>query len=135
GSSFAFISPVTFLLLERGAGYSEVLGGFVVVGPIFTAVALLIGRIGTKWLDVVFPPAAMGAIVAVSGPELVPVAARMAGWIARDGADASWSPDRKTVLVSVVTLIVMLLGSVLLKGFLRIFPILVGLIVGYLVAW
>ncbi|REJ21566.1 MAG: uracil permease [Paenibacillaceae bacterium] len=135
GSSFAFISPVTFLLLERGAGYSEVLGGFVVVGAIFTAVALLIGRIGTKWLDVVFPPAAMGAIVAVIGLELIPVAARMAEWIAPDGADASWSPDPKKMLVSVVTLLVILLGSVLFKGFLRIIPILVGFIVGYLVAW
>ncbi|AGA57798.1 uracil-xanthine permease [Thermobacillus composti KWC4] len=135
GSSFAFISPVTFLLFERGAGYAEVLGGFVVVGAIFTAVALIIGRIGTKWLDVVFPPSAMGAIVAVIGLELIPVAARMAGWIAPDGADASWSPDPKTMLVSIVTLLVILLGSVLFKGFLRIIPILVGFIVGYLVAW
>ncbi|REK56736.1 MAG: uracil permease [Thermobacillus sp.] len=135
GSSFAFISPVTFLLFERGAGYAEVLGGFVVVGAIFTAVALIIGRIGTKWLDVVFPPAAMGAIVAVIGLELIPVAARMAEWIAPDGADASWSPDPKKMLVSVVTLLVILLGSVLFKGFLRIIPILVGFIVGYLVAW
>mgnify|MGYP002621692566 CR=1 FL=1 len=136
GSSFAFISPVTFLLFDRGAGYSEVLGGFVVVGLIFTAVALLIGKVGTRWLDVVFPPAAMGAIVSVIGLELIPVAARMAGWIPPDGADAAaWSPDPKIVLTSTVTLLVILLGSVLFKGFLRIIPILVGFVVGYLVAW
>jgi uracil permease len=135
GSSFAFISPVLAVTAAGGAGYPEALGGFVVVGAIFSAVALIIGRIGTRWLDVVFPPAAMGAIVAVIGLELIPVAARMAGWIAPEGAAASWSPDPKVILVSVVTLLVILLGSVLFKGFLRIIPILVGFVVGYLVAW
>jgi len=135
GSSFAFISPVLAVTAAGGAGYPEALGGFVVVGAIFSAVALIIGRIGTRWLDVVFPPAAMGAIVAVIGLELIPVAARMAGWIAPEGAAASWSPDPKVILVSVVTLLVILLGSVLFKGFLKIIPILVGFVVGYLVAW
>jgi len=135
GSSFAFISPVLAVTAAGGAGYPEALGGFVVVGAIFSAVALIIGRIGTRWLDVVFPPAAMGAIVAVIGLELIPVAARMAGWIAPEGAAASWSADPKVILVSVVTLLVILLGSVLFKGFLRIIPILVGFVVGYLVAW
>jgi uracil permease len=136
GSSFAFISPVLAVLASEGAGYAEALGGFVVVGAIFVLVALIIGRVGTRWLDVVFPPAAMGAIVAVIGLELIPVAARMAGWIAPDGVDAaSWSPDSKVLLVSVVTLLVILIGSVLFKGFLKIIPILVGFVVGYLVAW
>jgi len=136
GSSFAFISPVLAVLGMEGAGYAEALGGFVVVGAIFVAVALIIGKVGTRWLDVVFPPAAMGAIVAVIGLELVPTAARMAGWIAPEGADAAaWSPDPKVILTSVVTLLVILLGSVLFKGFLKIIPILVGFVVGYLVAW
>lgn len=135
GSSFAFISPVLFVLSERGASYAEVLGGFVAVGLIFTAVALLIAKVGTRWLDVVFPPAAMGAIVAVIGLELMPVAARMAGWIAPEGGDASWSPDPKMILTSGATLLVILFGSVLFRGFLRIIPILVGFVVGYLVAW
>jgi uracil permease len=135
GSSFAFISPVTYVLFEKGAGYAEVLGGFVAVGLIFIAVALLIGKVGTRWLDVVFPPAAMGAIVAVIGLELIPTAARMAGWIAPEGADVSWAHDPKAIFTSVVTLLVILLGSVLFRGFLRIIPILVGFVVGYLVAW
>jgi len=136
GSSFAFISPVTFVMFEKGAGYAEVLGGFVVVGLLFIAVALLIGKVGTRWLDVVFPPAAMGAIVAVIGLELIPVAARMAGWIAPEGADAaSWSHDPKVIVTSAATLLVILLGTVLFRGFLRIIPILVGFVVGYLVAW
>lgn len=136
GSSFAFISPVLAVTAAEGSGYAEALGGFIVVGAIFTMVALLIGRIGTAWLDVVFPPAAMGAIVAVIGLELIPVAAELAGWIPPDGADAGvWSPNSKVVLTSSVTFLVILLGSVLFRGFLRIIPILIGFFVGYLTAW
>src|SRR5690606_37435804 len=77
GSSFAFIAPVTAVLdkYAGGDGYSFVLGGFLVVGIVMTLVAILIRFVGIGWIDVIFPTAAMGAIVAVIGLELVPVAA------------------------------------------------------------
>ncbi|HZG78684.1 MAG TPA: uracil permease [Paenibacillus sp.] len=127
GSSFAFLSPVFVVLGMSGGSYAKALGGFVVVGAIFTIVALLISAVGTKWIDVVFPPAAMGAIVAVIGLELAPVAANMAGWIPT--AEAPFDP--KAVTVSVVTLLVTVIGSVVFRGFLKIIPILIGIIVGY----
>lgn len=138
GSSFAFISPVLAVLAGNpAANYAEALGGFVVVGAVFVLLALLIAKVGTGWLDVLFPPAAMGAIVAVIGLELVPVAAGMAGWIKPSSADpaAAWSPDATNILVSTVTFLVILLGSVLFRGFLKIIPILVGFVVGYFFAW
>src|SRR5699024_12128433 len=87
GSSFAFIAPVTYVLERNGPeGYSYVLGGFLAVGIVLTLVAIIVRIIGTNWIDILFPPAAMGAIVAVIGLELVPVAADMAGWISADGS-------------------------------------------------
>lgn len=130
GSSFAFLSPV-IIVLEHHGGYAYALGGFVVVGLVFVIVALLIGSVGTKWIDIVFPPAAMGAIVAVIGLELVPVAARDAGFIP---SGENWSPDAAVLTTSIVTLLTIILGSVLFRGFLKIIPILVGFVVGYLVA-
>jgi len=127
GSSFAFLSPVFIVLGMSGGSYAKALGGFVVVGAIFTVVALLISAAGTKWIDVVFPPAAMGAIVAVIGLELAPVAAGMAGWIPSENAPF----DPKAVTVSVVTLLVTVIGSVMFRGFLKIIPILLGIVVGY----
>ncbi len=62
GSSFAFISPVLLLL---PLGYEVALGGFIMCGVLFCLVALIVKKAGTGWLDVIFPPAAMGAIVAV----------------------------------------------------------------------
>ncbi|RAP74321.1 uracil permease [Paenibacillus montanisoli] len=134
GSSFAFLSPVFVVLGSEGGGYSAALGGFIVVGVIFTLVALLIKLAGTRWIDVVFPPAAMGAIVAVIGLELVPVAAQMAGLIAKPGAPADWSPDGATIAVSIVTLSIGVVGSVLFRGFLKVIPILIAIVVGYALA-
>ena len=122
GSSFAFISPV-FVVLPQ-FGYGAVLGGFFAAGLIFTLVALLIRLVGIRWIDVVFPPAAMGAIVAVIGLELAPVAADMAGLTAK-------TIDPNAIFVSLFTLTVTILGSVLFRGFLAIIPILIGVLAGY----
>ncbi len=124
GSSFAFISPVLVVL---PLGYEVALGGFIVCGVIFCVVALLVQKLGTGWLDVIFPPAAMGAIVAVIGLELAGVAANMAGLLPQDGA----SVDRTTVIISLSTLAVTVFGSVLFRGFLAIIPILIGVLFGY----
>lgn len=63
-----------------------------------------------------FPPAAMGAIVAVIGLELAGVAANMAGLLPADGQ----SPDSKTIIISMVTTAVTVFGSVLFRGFWRL---------------
>lgn len=138
GSSFAFIAPATAVITKvAGGGYGAALGGFIVVGIIFTLVALIVQKAGTAWIDVVFPPAAMGAIIAIIGLELFPVAARMAGWIAPADPElaAAWTMDPKVVLLSIVTLGITVFGSVLFRGFMRIIPILIGIVSGYVLAF
>jgi len=129
GSSFAFISPVFAVLAhpELG-GFAAAQGGFIAFGLFFVLVSQVVRVAGTRWLDVVFPPAAMGAIVAVIGLELAPVATSMAG-LTGDGAA---QPGRGTaVAVAMVTLGVTILGSVLFRGFLGVIPVLVGVVAGY----
>jgi len=137
GSSFAFISPVTIVLDKYGGGdgYSYVLAGFLVVGIILTLVSLIVRVAGTAWIDVLFPAAAMGAIVAVIGLELVPVAAEMAGWIAPEDAGDDWVMDQKAALVALLTLLITIISWVTLRGFLKIIPILIGIISGYIIAY
>ncbi|SEQ83309.1 uracil permease [Rosenbergiella nectarea] len=127
GSSFAFISPVLLLLPQ---GYEVALGGFIACGALFCLVGLIVKFAGTRWLDVLFPPAAMGAIIAVIGLELAGVAAKMAGLVTDPGA----ASDSHTLLVSMITLGVTVFGAVLFRGFLAIIPILIGVVVGYAVA-
>src|SRR5690625_3935073 len=137
GSSFAFISPVTIVLTKYGGveGYGYVLAGFLVVGIVLTLVAVIIRVAGTSWIDVVFPAAAMGSIVAVIGLELVPVAAEMAGWIAPADAAEGWVMDKKSALVALLTLLITIISWVTLRGFLKIIPILIGIISGYIIAY
>ncbi|HLS22609.1 MAG TPA: uracil permease [Pseudogracilibacillus sp.] len=137
GSSFAFISPVIVVLgkYQGDEGYSYALGGFLLVGIVLTIVGLIVRFAGTRWIDVLFPPAAMGAIVAVIGLELVPVAAEMAGWIPPEDAGADWAMDPKAATVALLTLLVTIIFWVTLRGFLKIIPILLGIISGYIIAW
>ena len=133
GSSFAFLSPVFVVLADYS--YGAALSGFIVAGLIFIIVAVIVKYAGTRWIDVVFPPAAMGAIVSVIGLELVPTAAEMAGYIKPADAPADWSHDPTAVAISTVTLLVAVIGSVAFRGFLRIIPVLIAIVCGYVLAW
>src|SRR5699024_2261535 len=90
---------------------------------------------GTGWIDVLFPPAAMGAIVAVIGLELAPTAAELAGWIAPEDAGADWTMDPTSALVALFTLGITIICWVTMRGFLKIIPILIGIVLGYIVAF
>ena len=126
GSSFAFLSPVFLVLSEYS--YEAALGGFIVVGRVFCAVSLIVQAIGTSWIDVIFPPASMGAIVAVIGLELMPTAANMAG-LTGENTDAT------VIFVSIATLAVTIFASMAFRGFLSIIPILIGVVAGYIIAF
>ncbi|EOR24971.1 MULTISPECIES: uracil permease [Clostridium] len=131
GSSFAFLAP-TFLLFSEGYNFQTVQSGFVVSGLVFSIVAIIVGYTGTGWINKLFPPAAMGAIVTIIGLELASTAADMAGF----PVGGSNSPELNTtwVIVSMITLITVILSNVLLRGFLKVIPILIGVIVGYITA-
>ena len=126
GSSFAFLSPVFLVLSEYS--YEAALGGFIVVGMVFCMVSLIVHAIGTSWIDVIFPPASMGAIVAVIGLELMPTAANMAG-LTGENTDAT------VIFVSIATLAVTIFASMAFRGFLSIIPILIGVVAGYIIAF
>ena len=122
GSSFAFIAPATIVI--QNWGYQYALGGFVVVGLCGCILAAIIYKCGTKWIDVVLPPAAMGPVVVLIGLELAGSAAST-GQIVGDGVTTA------TVVTFCVTLAVAVLGSVLFRKFLSVIPILIAIICGY----
>src|SRR5690606_23053874 len=87
------------------------------------------------WIDVIFPPAAMGAIVAVIGLELVPVAAGMGHLIKPSDAAGDWIANPDYIIVCLLTLLITIVCWVTLRGFLKIIPILLGIISGYIIAY
>ncbi|MBQ1303119.1 MAG: uracil permease, partial [Firmicutes bacterium] len=131
GSSFAFLAPTFLILANPNMGYQYALGGFVVTGLIFTAVAILIKFVGTDWIDILLPPAAMGPVVALIGLELAGTAASNGGLIL---SDTYTSINPKFVIVFLVTLGVAVFGQVMFRGFAAAIAILIAIIVGYVLA-
>lgn len=130
GSSFAFISPVLAVCATNGMSYADAQGGFIAFGLSFMILALIVDRVGTKWIDILFPPAAMGAIVAIIGLELAPLAMSMSGYMGQ----AQGMTNETAMIISTFTLIVTILATVLGRGFIAIIPILIGVVSGYILS-
>ena len=137
GSSFAFISPILLIAASYG-GFSHAQSGFIFFGLFFIVISLVVYKWGIKWIDVVMPPAVMGAVVAIIGLELAPVAAQQAGlapWPTQTGQVVQpFIMDTNTVIVSMFTLVVGIIGTVMFRGFLQIIPILFAVVAGYILA-
>lgn len=125
GSSFAFLAAGGIVIQKYGFEYAQ--GGFVAVGVCGCILALIVYKFGTKWIDCVLPPAAMGPVVALIGLELASTAAGNAGLLDE-------SIDGKNVAVFLVTLCVAVFGSVLFRKFFSVIPILIAIIAGYVTA-
>ena len=122
GSSFAFLAPAGIVISKWGYDYA--LGCFVAVGFCGCVLALIIYKFGSEWINVVLPPAAMGPVVALIGLELAGTAASNAGL-----KDEVLLPAN--IIVFLVTLLTAVIGSVVLRGFLSVIPILIAIIAGY----
>ena len=130
GSSFAFLAPGIAIINSQGFEYAQ--GAFVAVGILGCLLSYIIYKKGTDWIDIVLPPAAMGAVVALIGFELA------GNTISGGSIGANIMTDTVAAtdwLVFLVTLLTAILGSIMFKGFLSTIPILIAIIVGYIVAY
>lgn len=137
GSSFAFIAP-SLLIISSYGGFQHAQIGFIFFGLFFIVISFVVKQWGIKWIDVVMPPAVMGAVVAIIGLELAPVAAQQAGlapWPTNVGSTVPpFEVSANTLIVSMFTLLVGIFGTVMFKGFMQVIPILISVIAGYLLA-
>jgi NCS2 family nucleobase:cation symporter-2 len=117
GSSFAFIAPVTAAAAAHGR--ATALGGIVVAGALFAIIGLIVHKAGIGWIEWLMPPVVTGAIVALIGFNLAPVAK---------------SNFVKQPITALVTLVVILLVTVVFRGIVGRLSILVGVLAGYLTA-
>ncbi|NUP73055.1 MAG: nitrate reductase [Sinomonas sp.] len=117
GSSFAFIAPI--LASQQQYGVAGALGGVVVAGVVLALVGAVVQRFGAHWINIVMPPVVTGSIVALIGLNLAPAAKQ--NFVAAP-------------VTALVTLVAIILVSVLFRGILGRLSILVGVVIGYLVA-
>lgn len=131
GSSFAFIAPALLIIGQPNLGYEYALGGFFASGLVFIIIGLIIGKFGTKWIDVVLPPATMGAVIALIGLELAGNAGADSGLIL-DAANGYATYDYKIIAVFLITLLTAIIGTTTFRKFFGVIPILIAIIVGYI---
>ena len=126
GSSFAFIGPVGAVV--GGAAGSDgfnaslipaALGGIVISGLVYALIGVAVHLSGSGWIDALMPPLVTGAVVAIIGLNLAGAARDMAA------ADPA---------IAIVTILAIFVIGLYTTGILSRLPILLGTIVGYVVA-
>lgn len=125
GSSFAFIGALTLVLKEEGIG--SIKGGVIAAGLIYVLMSYLVKVFGVKRVRSFFPPIVTGPIIMLIGLRMAPTALGMAGY-------ANGKFDGKSLIVSVIVILVMVFITMMKKSFLRLIPILIAVVVGYIVA-
>lgn len=118
GSSFAFIAPITASTQADSMGAA--LGGVLVTGLLLAALGLVVQKVGTGWISRLMPPVVMGSIVALIGLNLVPTS-----------YENNFS---KAPVTAALTLVAIVLCTALFKGLLGRISVLLGVIVGYVIA-
>lgn len=117
GSSFAFIAPIGAATVS--SGQSAAVGGILVVGVLLMIVGVIVHFAGARWIDRVMPPAVTGTIVALIGFNLAP---------------AAWNNVQQAPATAIITIATVALVTVLFRGILGRLAILIGVILGYVVA-
>lgn len=124
GSSFAYIAVVIAATGYAGQGPNPniglALGGIMASGVLYAAIALVVMFAGYGWIERLMPPVVTGAVVAVIGLNLAPVAIRQ---MSGSGSDVG---------IGVLTILAVGAVAVYAPGTLRRLPILLGGLIGYL---
>lgn len=127
GSSFAFISPLCTGILY---GYCGIILGSVFAGLVYVVIALVIKRVGSRWISKLMPPVIIGPTVALIGLSL-------SGSAINNVMNTSGGADKYNllcILVAVVTFLVTVLVSVKGNKSMKLIPFVIGVGAGYLFA-
>src|SRR6266699_3931314 len=118
GSSFSFIGSV---LAVQGTTHNHGLAyaGIVMAGVIYLIIGVVVHFLGVNPIRYLLPPVVTGTVVAVIGLALA------------SAATGNYAGEPFT---ATVTLLAAVAAAVYLRGFPRLLPVLIGIVVGYLVS-
>ncbi len=137
GSSFAYITYIISAVAMIGGGYGAAMTGIVIVGVIYSIIALFIKLLGVGWLNRLLPPIIVGPMIMVIGLGLSATAITETGLLAPTAANLAsnpWAGDYRAILVALFTMTFISVIAIKSKGFLKVVPFLVGIAAGYLFA-
>lgn len=117
GSSFAFIAPI--IAATKLYGYAGALSGLIAVGIVYGVVSTIIKLWGLKFIGKIFPSVVIGPVIMIIGLSLATVGVDM--------AKTNW-PIALSVLITAIAIVTYA------KGIIKLIPIFIGIIVGYIIS-
>lgn len=129
-SSFAFIAPIIYGV--NTWGIPATMCGLMAAGVLYVILSLIISLRGPGIILRILPPIVTGPVIMVIGLILAPVAVNMALGKTGDGS-VQLVPETTAIIISMISLGVTIVVSMFGKGIVRLIPILMGIIVGYVV--
>lgn len=126
GSSFAFIGAMQIAIEQLDGDISASQTGIMISGFAYILIALISGRIGTKWIDRLLPPIVIGPMIVVIGLGLSSTAIQ--------NADLVMGGDWRNIVVATATFLIVAYVNTKATGFLKIIPFLAGIGGGYILA-
>lgn len=118
GSSFAFIAPIIAVISVHGLEYAQ--GGLVIAGLVYLVIGILFKVGGVERIMSFFPPIVTGPIIMVIGLKLAPTAIDM--------ASSDW-------LLAFIAFAIVTAVNIYGKGFIKVIPVIIGLIGAYIIAF
>ena len=126
GSSFAYISAILIATEAMGGSRDAAQTGLMLVGIVYVIVAILVRFLGKDFISKLLPPVVIGPMIAVIGLGLASSAVTNAGLV--EGGDI------RNIIVSLSTFLICALISIKAKGFAKIVPFLIAILLGYLIS-
>ncbi|MGE4586557.1 MAG: uracil-xanthine permease family protein [Mangrovibacterium sp.] len=115
GSSFAFIAPI--VESTRLYGLPGTFSGIIAIGLVYGLISALIKIRGLSFIRRLFPPVVVGPVIMIIGLSLAGTAVDM--------SKTNW-------VIAAISLTTAVIVVVFTKGLIKLIPIFVGIIVGYL---
>ena len=127
-SSFAYIGAIQYGVQHWGIEKTQ--SGLIAAGLLQIVFALIIRVFGYGFIKKILPPIVIGPVIMVIGLSLAPVGVNMARGL--PGTPQAIN-ENYSLIISSITLIVAM-WSVMHKGWLKLFPIIVAISIGYIVS-
>lgn len=131
-SSFAFIAPIIYSV--QTWGIPSTLSGLLAAGIIYILLSFLVRLKGQEIIDKILPKVVIGPVIMVIGLALAPVAVNMALGKSGDGA-FELVPETQAMIVAFSAFLATMIAAAFSQGWTRLFSILFGIAVGYVVSF
>ncbi len=130
-SSFAFISPI--IVASGKWGMAATMGGLAAAGLVYLLLSGMVRLRGSAWLERYLPRVVTGPVIMVIGLILAPVAVNLALGKTGDGAKqlVALGPALTLAGISLAATIAAIVWG---RGLIRVIPVLIGGITGYVAA-